>query len=97
MQRSIDIEINVATFVSEVACGTVFARMQVRKSRQLRVLWRGATGCHVRVHSGLSIEMRGWIHPDETKVTFNLRASSDVQGLFEVCRVHLLFQCLLLS
>ena len=32
MQRTVDVEINVATFVPEAVCGTVPARMQVRNS-----------------------------------------------------------------
>jgi hypothetical protein len=38
MQRSVDVEVNLAAFVPKVAGGAVLARMQVRQSRQSWVL-----------------------------------------------------------
>src|SRR6266851_7805749 len=88
MQRPVDVEINVAAFVSEVAGGAVFAPMQVRQSRHLRVLGLSPAGCCPRVHGGLPIEMGRWFHPGEPKVSILLGAGLDVQRLLKGCRVH---------
>src|SRR5262245_8563971 len=97
MQRPVDVKVNLAAFVPEVAGSAVLALMQVCQSRQLWVLWLGPAGCGPRVHSELPIEMGWWLHPGEIKVSRLLGAAPYVQRLFEVCRVHLITQCRLLA
>src|SRR5437879_4429803 len=97
MQRPVDVEVNFAAFVPEVAGGAVLALMQVRQSRKLGVRCLGPAGCRPRVHSDSPIEMGWWVHLGETKVSLHLRAATYVQGLLEVCRVHLLAQRRLLA
>src|SRR5215510_1860278 len=97
MQRPVDVEVNVAAFVPEVAGGAVLARMQVRQSRKIRVLRMSPACCRPRVHGSPSIEMGRWFHPGEIKVSLLLGACPNVQRLLEVCRVHLLSQRRLLA
>src|SRR4029434_8845630 len=97
MQRPVNVKVNLAAFVPEVAGGAVLALMQVRQRRKLWVLGMGPACCRLRVHGGLSIEMGRWVHPGETKVSRLLGASPYVQRIFEICRVHLLSQRRLLA
>src|SRR5438094_6895032 len=97
MQRPVDVEVNIAAFVPEVAGGTVLALMQVRQSRQIWVLCLGHACRRPRVHGRLPIEVGWWVHPGETKVSRLLGAAPYVQRLFEICRVHLLSQRRLLA
>src|SRR5713226_2086288 len=97
MQRPVDVEVNVAAFVPEVAGGTVLAPVQVRQSRKLRVLCLGPAGCRSRVHGGPSIEMGWWFHPGKIKVARLLGAGLNVQCLLEGGRVHPSAQRLLLA
>src|SRR5262245_41119458 len=97
MQRSIDVEVNLAAFVPEVAGGAVLALMQVGQRRQLRVLRLGPACCRPRVHGGRFIETGWWLYPGETKVSCLLGAPPYIQSLLEVGRVHLLAQRRLLA
>src|SRR5215471_17326819 len=97
MQRPVNVKVNLAAFVPEVAGGAVLALMQVRQSRKLWILCLGHACCRPRVHGGLSIEMRWWVHPGETKVSRLLGAAPYVKRIFEICRVHLLAQRRLLA
>lgn len=97
MQSPIDVEVNLAAFVPEVASGAVLALMQVRQRRQFRVLRLGPACCRPRVHGGRFIEMGWWLHPGETKVSRLLGAAPYVQGLLEVGRVYLIAQRRLLT
>src|SRR5262245_14282541 len=97
MQRPIDIEVNLAAFVPEVASGAVLALMQVRQSWKFWVLRLGPACRRPRIHGGRFIETGWWLYPGEAKVSRLLGAAPDVQGLLEVGRVHLLAQRRLLA
>ena len=78
MQRPVDVEVNLAAFVPEVAGGAVLALMQVRQSRKFWVLGLCSACCRPRVHGGRFIEM-GWrFHPGETKVVTTLHEQTRV-------------------
>src|SRR5215471_18065111 len=97
MQRTVNVKVNLAAFVPEVAGSAVLALMQVRQGRQSWVLGMGPACCGIRVHGRPSIEMGWWFHPGETKVSRLLGAAPYVQRIFEICRVHLLAQRRLLA
>src|SRR5262249_37554958 len=97
MQRPVNVKVNLAAFVPEVAGGAVLALMQVRQSRKLWILCLGHACCRPRVHGGLSIEMRWWVYPGDTKRPPLRGAALYAPRPFEICRVHRLAQHRLLA
>src|SRR6266576_1907677 len=92
VQRAVDVEVDIAAFVSKIARSAVLTRVEVHEGGQIRIHGVGPAVRYLGVHGGLCIEMRRRIHPNDIEVSGVLRARSDSQRIFQVRRVHLATQ-----
>lgn len=92
MQRTVDVEVGVAAFVSKIARRAVLTRVKAHEGGQIRIDRMSPAFGYLAVHGGLSIKTRRRVHPNKIEISGTFRACPDGQRIFEVCRVHLVTQ-----
>src|SRR6266576_1927036 len=69
VQRAVDVEVDIAAFVSKIARSAVLTRVEVHEGGQIRIHGVGPAVRYLGVHGGLCIEMRRRIHPNDIEVS----------------------------
>ena len=69
VQRAVDVEVDIAAFVSKIAGSAVLTPVEVHEGGQIRIYEVGPAFRCLGVHGGLRIEIRRRIHPNDIEVS----------------------------